>query len=92
MENEARGVYKILFDLNSSDKINRRFDNIDGLTNKSRSSGFILVSGNSKDLGKIIKLNNTLCNQLNYFKDDVLGKKIEFLLPESIARFHEVVA
>ncbi len=62
MENEARTVYKILFDLNSSDKINRRFDNIEGLPSKSRSSGFILVSGNAHDLGRIVKLNNTLCN------------------------------
>jgi hypothetical protein len=61
MENEARGVYKIMFDMNNSDKINRRFENLD-LGAKSKGTGFILVSGNYANLGRIVKLNNSLCN------------------------------
>jgi len=60
MENEARAVYKVMYDMNNAAKINRRFENID--LNKSRSTGFILVSGNYNSIGQIIKLNNTICN------------------------------
>lgn len=89
MENEAREVYKIMLDMNNSDKINKRFESID--ISKSKGTGFILVSGNYQDLGKIIKLNNNVCNQLLFFKDDLVGKKIEVLLPDSVATFHETV-
>lgn len=44
MENEARNVLKVLIDMTHSDKINKRFDDID--SSKSKGTGFILVSGN----------------------------------------------
>lgn len=46
------------------------------------------MGGNFSDLGSIIKLNNSVCNSLEFFKDDLVGKKIETLLPNSIAEYH----
>lgn len=83
MENEARNVLKIMIDLSSSDKLNKRFEAID--ITKSKGTGFILVSGNQRDIGNIIKINNSICNYLQYFKDDLYSKKIGFLMPDCIA-------
>lgn len=47
------------------------------------------MSGNQINIGDIIKLNNTLCNTLQYFKEDLIGKKIETLMPLSTAIFHK---
>lgn len=60
MENEARNVLKVMIDLSHSDKINKRFEPLD--QSKNKGTGFILVSGNQKDIGKIIKINNSICN------------------------------
>ena len=79
MENEAREVYKDMIELSNSDKINQRFEGLDA--SKIKGSGFILVSGNYSDLGLILKLNNAVCNYLQYFKDDLIGKKIEHIMP-----------
>ena len=87
MENEAKQVYKIMLELNSSDKINKRFEGLDA--SKAKGAGFLLVSGNCNDLGTISKLNNTVCNYLQYFKEDLVGKKVEQIMPESIGQFHE---
>lgn len=90
MENEARTVYKVMYDMNNAAKINRRFENFD--ISKSRSTGFVLVSGNFSNIGQILKLNNTICNQLHYYKEDLIGKRIEVLLPDAISMYHEQIA
>ena len=62
MENEARHVLKIMIDMSHSDKINKRFESFDA--SKSKGTGFILVSGNMFDIGRILKINNSICNYL----------------------------
>ncbi|CDW89009.1 UNKNOWN [Stylonychia lemnae] len=89
MENEARDVYKIMVDMTHSDKINKRFEQID--ISKNKGNGFVLISGNQKDLGMILKINNLVCNMLQYFKDDLYMKKIGVLMPDSIAQYHDQI-
>eukprot|EP00347_Sterkiella_histriomuscorum_P013484 403364537 len=89
MENEARHVLKIMIDMSHSDKINKRFESLD--TSKSKGTGFILVSGNMFEIGRILKINNSICNYLQYFKDDLYSKKIGQLMPDCIAAYHDLI-
>ena len=50
---------------------------------------FIVVSGEKKTFEEILKISEEFCSFLGYSDDQLLGKKISFLLPNYIRKAHE---
>jgi PAS domain S-box-containing protein len=48
----------------------------------------IIVSANTKNLGKVIRINLFFTELSGYFKEDLIGRKIEKLLPEIYQNYH----
>jgi PAS domain S-box-containing protein len=59
-------------------------------TNRSNASSHIVtISGEEDDLGDILSVTHPLCTALGYKAHALIGKKIDFLLPEPFATLHD---
>ena len=50
---------------------------------------FIVVSGEKKTFEEILKISEEFCSYLGYYEEQLIGKKISFLLPNYIRLAHE---
>ena len=53
--------------------------------------GFVLISGNFKDMGKVLKLNNKLASLVSFNKGELIGKPVGILMPPSFQPHHNKV-
>ncbi|MDR3582384.1 MAG: hypothetical protein P4L67_03890 [Candidatus Pacebacteria bacterium] len=58
-------------------------------TSGSDGSSCVLASGEQNKFGEVIQLNMGMCRTFGYTKNEILGKKIDLLMPHVYSKMHE---
>jgi PAS domain S-box-containing protein len=78
--------------LEKSTKLNRSINKVDDEMNQNGENSdtcIITLSGNYKSLGTIINVNNEIVQLLGYKKNELIGEKIENLMPKIFSDNHQ---
>ena len=75
---------------NSSDSQEIQFSNFDINTLREKDLfKYLILSGKKKNLGDIIDLSFNLCHIFGYYKNELIGKNINILIPEIVHKIHD---
>ena len=77
---------------NISDSQEIQFSNFDINTLKEKDLfKYIILSGNKKSLANIIEISINLCHVFGYYKDEIIGKNVNYLIPELFHKTHNML-